>query len=257
MVPSRTQHEHDPGGRAGRPDPSVSARGPGRSDGVRFLEILAHELRTPVTTIYGGAQLLARNGASTDPTRGLAEDIRSEADRLYRLIEDLVLLTQSERDGLHPSDEPVAVSRLVRSAVWRESARRPELDIKMRGEQDAVVDRADELFVTHVIRNLLDNAIRNDGGTGPIEVVVGSGREVTVRFLDGGPLPHRGIDSFDYRVDPPTTTAGRAGAGISLHVTDRLIASMGGRVWAGGSLGRAEFGFALPTTTDEPARRIS
>ncbi len=243
----------------GGPDPSAPVRGPARNavDQVQFLEILAHELRTPVTTIYGGAQLLARNERTTDAARGLAEDIWGEADRLYRLIEDLVLLTQSERGGLKPIGEPVAVSRLVRNAVRRESARWPALEIKMRGEQDAVVDRADEVFVTHIVRNLLDNAIRNGGASGRVEVVVGVGREVTVRFLDQGPLPHSRTASFDYRADPPTTAAGRAGAGISLYVADRLVASMGGRVWAGGSPGQAEFGFALPTTTDQPTKRIS
>src|SRR5258708_2296543 len=109
------------------PHPSPDATGPGSggaliSEGDRqaFLDILSHELRTPVTTIYGGAQLLAKGELKADRRRALAEDVRVEADRLYRLVEDLVILVNSERDGIRPGGEPVAVGRLVSAAIERE-----------------------------------------------------------------------------------------------------------------------------------------
>src|SRR5580765_4007253 len=71
-------------------------------DRQAFLDILSHELRTPVTTIYGGAQLLAKRELTSDRRLALAEDVKAEADRLYRLVEDLVILVHSERDGIRP-----------------------------------------------------------------------------------------------------------------------------------------------------------
>ena len=60
-----------------------------------FLGVLSHELRTPVTTIFGWAKVLQRPGRRTDRVEMLA-DIEVEADRLYRIVEDLLALTRVE-----------------------------------------------------------------------------------------------------------------------------------------------------------------
>ncbi len=216
-------------------------------DRQAFLDILSHELRTPVTTIYGGAQLLAKRQLTSDRRRALAEDVRIEADRLYRLVEDLVILVHSERDGIRPVGEPVAVGRLVSAAIEREVARHPDVRIALLGANDAAADGADEVMVTHVIRNLLDNAIRYGGSKGPIEVVVEvTIGEVAVRVNDRGSAPEPGGQPFGLSTDSSATAAARAGAGIGLYVADRLVRAMGGRMWADRSSGKgAEFGFAL------------
>src|SRR6186997_1093962 len=223
-------------------DTLISAR-----DRQAFLDILSHELRTPVTTIYGGAQLLAKRDLKSDRRLALAEDVRTEADRLYRLVEDLVILVQSERDGIRPVGEPVAVGRLVSAAIEREVMRHPGVRIAFLGASDAAADGADEVMVTHVIRNLLDNAIRYGGREGPIEVVVEvTPAEVAVRVNDRGsaPEPHAEPFGLDASRAARATAAARAGAGIGLYVADRLVRAMGGRMWAErGSDKGAEFGF--------------
>ncbi len=216
-------------------------------DRQAFLDILSHELRTPVTTIYGGAQLLAKRELTSDRRLALAEDVRAEADRLYRLVEDLVILVHSERDGIRPVGEPVAVGRLVSAAIEREVVRHPGVRIALLGANDAAADGADEVMVTHVIRNLLDNAIRYGGSKGPIEVVVEvTTGEVAVRVNDRGTAPEPDGQPFGLTRSSSATAAARAGAGIGLYVADRLVRAMGGRMWADRSSGRgAEFGFAL------------
>lgn len=216
-------------------------------DRQAFLDILSHELRTPVTTIYGGAQLLAKREIRGDRRRALAEDVRVEADRLYRLVEDLVILVNSERDGIRPIGEPVAVGRLVSAAIEREVAQHPGVRIALLGASDAAADGADAEMVTHVIRNLLDNAIRYGAQAGPIEVVVElTASEVTVRINDHGVAPEPDGQPFGLSAHGPVTAAARAGSGIGLYVADRLVRAMGGRMWAGRSAGKgAEFGFAL------------
>jgi K+-sensing histidine kinase KdpD len=224
---------------------------PGRSlidepDRQAFLDILSHELRTPVTTIYGGAQLLTKRELKGDRRRALAEDVRAEADRLYRLVEDLVILVNSERDGIRPVGEPVAVGHLVSAAIEREVARHPWVKIALLGASDAAADGADEVMVTHVIRNLLDNAIRY-GAERPIEVVVEvTTDEVAVTINDHGIAPEPGERPFGLHARRPATAAARAGAGIGLYVADRLVRAMGGRTWAKRAAGKgAQFGFAL------------
>jgi K+-sensing histidine kinase KdpD len=219
----------------------------GERDREAFLDILSHELRTPVTTIYGGAQLLATKDLSKDRRRALAADVRVEADRLYSLVEDLVILVRSERDGIRPVGEPVAIGHLIIAAIEREIIRHPDVQIRFLGDRDATADRADEVLVTHVVRNLLDNAVRYGGTAGPIEVIVGgSPTEVTVRVIDRGESPNANAQPFGLSARPPATAAGRAGAGIALYVADRLVKAMNGRMWAERSESDgAEFGFAL------------
>jgi two-component system, OmpR family, sensor histidine kinase KdpD len=227
----------------------------GERDREAFLDILSHELRTPVTTIYGGAQLLASKDLAPDRRRALAEDVRGEADRLYRLVEDLVVLVRSERDGIRPIGEPVAIGHLVMAAIEREIVRHPEAHIRLLGDGDATAEGADEALLTHVIRNLLDNAIRYGGTAGPIEVIIGgSSTEVTVRVIDRGASPTPDEQPFRLSERKHATAARRAGAGIGLYVADRLIRAMHGRMWAArpGRNG-AEFGFALARSTSPRA----
>ena len=219
----------------------------GEHDRDAFLDILSHELRTPVTTIYGGAQLLATRQMSPDRSRALAEDVRLEADRLYRVVEDLVVLAGSERRSIQPVGEPVAIGRLVRVAIEREIARHTDVRISLVGESDATADGADEAMVAHVVRNLLDNAVRYGSEAELIEVVVAvSPTEVTVRVIDRGEPPDPVDAPFELSSKRSGTAAGRAGAGIGLYVANRLVTAMRGRMWAkpSGKHG-AEFGFAL------------
>lgn len=268
MMPRDPTTQAQPAGgvkprRARRPSPPVARESSSQGliderDREAFLDILSHELRTPVTTIYGGAQLLATKDLSSDRRRSLAADVRVEADRLYSLVEDLVILVRSERDGIHPVDEPVAIGRLIIGAIEREIIRHPDAHIRLLGDRDAAVDRADEGLVTHVLRNLLDNALRYGGAAGPIEVIVGgSPTEVTVRVVDRGEAPIPDAQPFGLSARPPTTAAGRAGAGIGLYVADRLIKAMHGRMWAAQPEGRAgaEFGFALTRSAGTQAAR--
>ncbi len=222
---------------------------PATMDQEAFLGVLSHELRTPVTTIYGGAQLLATRDLPDSRRRALASDVGQEAERLYRIVEDLLVLLRSERGELQSADEPVAVGRLVVSAVERELGRNPGLQIRYLGASDAAAEQADELLITHAIRNLLDNAIRNASGRGPVEVVVDTeGDEVVVRVLDRGAEPTDQTTAG--RIDPAGTPAGLAGGGLGLFVAARLVQVMNGRSWArrrpGGG---AEFGFALRRST--------
>ena len=219
-----------------------------------FLDILSHELRTPVTTIYAGAQILATRELAPEHRRALASDVRGEADRLYRLVEDLMILARSERGEIRPVGEPVAVRHLVVAAIERELARHPESRILLLGTNDASAGEADEGMVTHVIRNLLDNALRYGSRAGPIEVLIDvTSTEVIVRVIDRGRQAEDATRVLRSGTIAAVTAAGRAGAGIGLYVAERLVNAMRGRMWSGGSESRGnEFGFALARSEAAP-----
>lgn len=221
-------------------------------DHEAFLGVLSHELRTPVTTIYGGAQILATRDLPESRRRALAADVGTEAERLYRIVEDLVALLHTERGDLRPAREPVAIGRLIATAVEHELGRNPAVRIRYLGASDAAAEEADEDLLGHIVRNLLDNAIHYTAEGESIEVIVDiEGDEVVVRVIDQGPEPGAG-DRGD-RLDPSGTREGLSGGGLGLFVAARLIQAMGGRSWArprpGGG---AEFGFALHRSAAQP-----
>jgi K+-sensing histidine kinase KdpD len=208
-----------------------------------FLDILSHELRTPVTTIYGGAKLLATGTLDRNQRLALAADVATEAERLHGLVEDLVILARSERDDIRPVGEPVALDRIVVEAIERTVTRHPGVVIRFLGRRDIAADSADEDMLEHVLRDLLDEAVRAGGALGPIEIVVaGSAEEVSVRIVDQG----------DHEARPDGSLAAMP-SGIGVYVADRLIQAMGGRLWTTAAVnGGHEVGFCLDRSPLDP-----
>lgn len=229
-----------------------------RREAVRetFIGVLSHELRTPLTTIFGGAKLLARETSSLDDEtrRGVFRDIHDEAERLQRLVEDVVALNRFGEEVRDMGREPVLLQRLLPRVVQSEDGRWPGVEFRLQVESGLPTVSAEPTYVEQIVRNLLSNAAKYGGMDSTVVVVAERGeREVVVRVLDDGP----GIDLDErerlfelfYRSARTATAAG--GAGIGLFVCARLIAAMGGRIWATRrETGGAEFGFALPELSE-------
>ncbi|MEO7664649.1 MAG: ATP-binding protein, partial [Candidatus Limnocylindrales bacterium] len=222
-----------------------------------FVGILSHELRTPVTTIYAGAKVLARSDSQLDPEarREIFDDIHVEAERLHRLVEDVVALTRFGEGALDIGTEPVLLQRVVPSVVGSEQARWPQGSFEVDLASDLPPVSGDRTYVEQVIRNLLANAVKYGGFGGTIRLVArAEGDEVSVRVLDEGPgFPDdEGERLFELYYRSPATSSTASGSGIGLFVCARLIDAMGGRIWANNRPeGGAEFGFALQVMPEE------
>lgn len=229
-----------------------------RREAVRetFIGVLSHELRTPLTTIFGGAKLLAREGSTLDEEtrRGIFRDVLEEAERLQRLVDDVVALNRfGEVVGKVVGEvvgEPVLMQRLLPRVVQSEDGRWPGVAFGLRIAPGLPTVNADPTYVEQIVRNLLSNAAKYGGLNSTVTIEAEPGDdEVIVRVLDDGPgfaleERERLFDLF-YRAARTATIAG--GAGIGLFVCARLAAVMGGRIWAAPrDTGGAEFGFALP-----------
>jgi len=216
-----------------------------------FIGVLSHELRTPVTTIFGGAKLLARETSTLDEEtrRGIFRDIHDEAERLQRLVEDVVALNRFGEGSGDIGWEPVLLQRLVPRVVESEEGRWPCVTFVPEVAYTLPTVTADPTYVEQVIRNLLSNAAKYGGvgSTVSVRIEAGDG-EVLVRVLDDGPgFPADETNRlFELFYRSPGTATAAGGAGIGLFVCARLIAAMGGRIWAAPRPeGGAEFGFAL------------
>lgn len=215
-----------------------------------FNSIVSHELRTPITAIYGGAKILARRDrVMEDSTRQeLLDDLEEEADRLYRLVEDLLVLSRSERGTVERADDPVLVQRIVERVVRSEGARWPA--VKFESELTAAATaRGDETYVEQVLRNLLSNAAKYSPAGSTVRLIVDETSEgIRVRVLDEGAgiNPGEAPRLFELYYRSLATSAKVAGAGIGLYVCRALVEAMGGRMWAAPRAhGGSEFGFIL------------
>ena len=222
-----------------------------------FVEVISHELRTPITTIFGLTQILGRPGRLTtaEDQAELIADIAAESERLHRLVEDLLVLTRAERGGIAVETEPLEPRRLLGRVIEREAARLPSISIEADLPPGLPIVAGEDTYVEQIVRNMLSNAAKyTPPGTRVLVRAEQDGDTVAVRVLDAGP----GIDeasverAFELFYRDPTLSRSIAGSGIGLFVCASLVAAMGGKIWAkrrpeGGS----EFGFTLRVIPDD------
>jgi signal transduction histidine kinase len=222
-----------------------------------FIGVISHELRTPITTIYGLSKMLRQRGADLDPDVIVStiEDVEAEADRLQRLVEDLLVLSRAERGAMDIEGEPLGMARILRRVVEAEQARLPGRTIELRESEGLPIVIGEETYVEQVVRNLLTNAAKYADTATPIVVVVEAvDQEVVTRVFDEGigiaeDDAERVFELF-FRSTSATRMAG--GAGIGLFVCRQLVEAMGGRIWAAPrSPAGAEVGFALPAHRED------
>jgi signal transduction histidine kinase len=219
-----------------------------------FLGIVSHELRTPITTIYGGARLLGarRDQLSSENADELISDIEQESERLYRLVQNLLVLARSERTEVEK--EPVSLRQQTQKLIAMFSRRRANRIVDVRIHPGAEIAWAEDSYLDQILLNLLSNADKYSPPEQPIEIDISvEDGEHFFRVLDRGPgVKESEIDLiFDSFFRSSTTADQARGTGVGLAVCRRLVEAQGGRVWAnlrdGGGL---EVGFALPALVD-------
>lgn len=222
-----------------------------------FLGLISHELRTPITAVYGGARMLRSRADRLDQEskNRILGDIEQESDRLYRMVENLLALSRIEL-GQKVETEPVLIERVLHKLVSAFQQRRPGRRVEVEEvEGSGQPVAAQPTYLEQVIRNLLSNAAKYSSPDAPIDIrLENDGDHVSVCVMDRGP----GIEEeeadliFDRFYRSERTSQSATGAGIGLTVCKRLIEAQSGRIWArpreGGGL---ELSFALPVYKEE------
>ena len=215
-----------------------------------FLGVLSHELRTPITSIYAGAELLQRRLTGDPATQELAAGVADEANRLHRLVENLLVLSRVERGADLRRDDPVLLHHLARRVIAYEAERWPNAKFEIDVPTTLPAITGDESYAEQIMRNLLSNAAKYGPTGGRIQLVLEhAGEEVVMRVLDDGPGFEAGTEEQLFELFYRTAAAVRTapGAGIGLYAVRALASAMNGRVWARSRPeGGAEVGVALP-----------
>ena len=222
-----------------------------------FLSAAAHDLRTPLTTLLGQAQLmqrrLARNpGAPTD-AEGV-ERLVGQAERMRDLVNDLLDATRADQVAFVEVFEPVDLDEVVRGEVSRVVSDRHEVVIESDG--GAIVE-GDPARLRQLLQNLLDNAVKYSPAGGSIRVEVRptvTEVHLTVRDEGVGISPSQMAHLFERFWRASTTDSRRAtGMGLGLYICRRIVEGHGGRIWAEsqGSGSGSAFRVALPVRHEE------
>jgi PAS domain S-box-containing protein len=220
----------------------------------QFLGLISHELRTPLATIYGSSRFLhdRHDRVGEEERLLLLTDVVAEAERLQRIIENLLLITRLSAGQLEL--EPVALGILLERCAATFSSRYPGRELVRSIPPGIPTVLGNDMYVELVVENLLNNAHKYSPGDRPIRLEACPASDgVEVRILDEG----MGVDPEDLsRVFDPFFRSIEArkvasGAGIGLAVCKRVVEAQGGTIWVRRRPGGGtEFGFRLSTLAD-------
>jgi two-component system sensor histidine kinase KdpD len=211
----------------------VETRALRRSDVLKtaLLRAVSHDLRTPLTGIIAAAEPLAGERLDDADRRELAAGVAQEAQRLSRLIEQLLDLSRLEAHAVEARPDWCAVDEVLRAAAEHAA---PARAFKFAVDADLPLVRADAAQLERAFANLLENSVRHAGGH-PVSVRARAvGHRVLVRIVDRGP----GIPSAQLeRVFEPFYRSGsdggaHRGSGLGLAIARGFLEVNGARVWA-------------------------
>ncbi|MBT2867062.1 DUF4118 domain-containing protein [Chromobacterium violaceum] len=212
------------------------------------LSVVSHDLRTPLTTMLGLANML--NAPTLPPGRQseIAQSIQDEAIRMTKLVTNLLDMAKLQ-SGVKLNKEWQLLDEVVGSAVraCEHSLRHHKLELKL--SRDLPVLEYDAVLIERVLVNLLENAGKYTPAGSRIELAARhDGDKVRITVTDDGPglpasMEHRAFDKFT-RGAPESTTPG---VGLGLAICRAIIENHGGTIEAGNAQPHgARFSFTLP-----------
>ena len=228
-----------------------------------FLAVAAHELKTPLTTILGSAELQARRLARLEqvpaPEQKRAALIVRQAQRLQRLVTGLLDVTRLHQDQLHLDRQPFDLSDLIQQIAEDLDPLLVHHTLTLQLPTTPVIVRADQERLAQVLYNLLQNAIKYSPHGGAIGVALtATAAAVVIQVTDQGlgiapdDLPYL-FERF-YRSGTPDQ-ARQPGMGVGLYVSQAIVARHGGTITVESTLGEGScFTVTLPVHLAEAAR---
>ena len=222
-----------------------------------LLSSVSHDLRTPLSVITGSASALLESESTLTPVarRDLIETVHEEAQRLNRLVRNLLDMTRLESGAVHVAKEWQEIEGVVGAVLSR-------LDDQLRGRTVTVhlppnlpLVPIDGVLIEQLLINLLENAVKYTPKGSPIEISAHADEHnLVVEIADRGPgVPAEQADKiFEkfYRLPREQSTGG---AGLGLAICRGIVEAHGWRIWADNREGGgALFRFTLPIEGSPP-----
>ncbi|HVE11878.1 MAG TPA: HAMP domain-containing sensor histidine kinase, partial [Elusimicrobiota bacterium] len=233
---------------------------------------MTHELRAPLTAVRTALGLLHMQLATTldAEQRQVIAIATKNADRLNRLIDDIMDFSKLQAGKLRLSPEPVDPTALVNEAIESLRAWAVSKGVRVVNATEEPPARvwADPGRALQVLVNLLSNAIKFTPPGGKIEVSAVPGRHehlgtIVFKVKDSGPgIPHGDLErvfaAFEQAAVEGKSAAGGTGTGLGLTLAKAMVELQGGRIWAESWKGLgASFLFTLPTVPSDTSRPVT
>ena len=187
-----------------------------------FSANVSHELKTPLTSISGFAEVLRDTAVPPEIVHEFAADIYNEAQRMISLVEDIMHLSQLDENSTPMARQEVDLKALAERVQHRLSGAAKKADVSLRAEGERVCINGVEILLEEILYNLTDNGIKYNRPGGEVEIITGRRNgQAYFRVSDTGigiPETHRSrvFERF-YRVDKShSKEVGGTGLGLSI-----------------------------------------
>lgn len=201
-----------------------------------LLSSVSHDLRTPLTAITGAASSILEHETTlaAPMRRELLQTIYDEADRLNRLVSNLLQMTRLEAGTVQIAKEWQPLEEVIGAAVTRLEASLRDHPLSLHVPAHLPLVPLDEVLIEQVLINLLDNAVKH---TLPGTAITLSAWEahtaVTVEVADCGPgLPPGDEQRIFEKLYRGQQAGAHSGAGLGLTICRAIVEAHGGRIWA-------------------------
>ena len=219
-----------------------------------LLRAVSHDLRTPLTAIYGSCTALIDNydAISEKQRNKLLTDMRSDAQWLVRMVENLLSVTRIDGNKVRLTKNETVLEELIDAVLVKFRKRCSNQLVQVRIPESFLAIPMDPILIEQVLLNLLENAVAHAKGMENLWLCVEKkGSRVEFRVMDDGcGIPKEKMATLFTGMAGEGTASdtGRSNMGIGLSVCDTIIRAHGGEIYARNRQGGgAEFCFILET----------
>lgn len=216
-----------------------------------LLRSISHDLRTPLTTMKNGAELIMENpDISKEDRDEILGDIVSKSMWMVRLVENLLSLSRIDSEKLTVKKSPEALEEIIPQAVRNVAGIMGNRKIHYDMPSELLLIPMDATLIIQTISNILTNAIRHTKDDGNIWIKVWStGTNAVFRFInDGDPIDEKDLPHI---FEMYYTSGDRGGIGVGLAICELIVTAHGGHIEAGNTEDkRVLFEFNLPMEED-------
>ena len=220
---------------------------------ANLLRAISHDLRTPLTSIYGATSTIIENYDSLKKEQQLKllSEVQSDSDWLIRMVENLLSVTRVDEETVRLNKTPTVLEELIDTVLLKFRKRYPEQEVSVSIPDEFISIPMDALLIEQVLSNLLENAVYHASDMTELSLSVHTeGNRAIFEVADNGcGLPSEKLTDLvsgylEYITSP--ADGRRNNMGIGLSVCSTIVRAHGGEIWAENRKnGGAVFRFSL------------
>jgi PAS domain S-box-containing protein len=224
------------------------------ADKDRFIQILAHDLKSPFTSLLGFSNLLSKNIRiyPIEKNETIVNAIKETSTKTFTLLEDLLLWARAQSGKIQYSPIEIQFNDIYTNVFdnQKQIAENKKITIKNLSKEN-IAFKGDLNMISTVLRNLVSNAIKFTPEKGEISIYAEQNNsETTIKVVDNGIGIAPEIKEKLFDITEKITTPGTAneiGSGLGLILCADLIEKHGGKIWVESEVGKgSKFSFTIP-----------